>query len=73
MVDTIMRLRKNEQKAVWLDRLCIIQNDERDKEIHIGSMDLVYRSARRIIILFEDIQLSKEESDQASTKISVIR
>ncbi|KAG7293999.1 hypothetical protein NEMBOFW57_004060 [Staphylotrichum longicolle] len=63
MVDAIMRLRKDEHEAVWLDRLCINQNDERDKEIHIGTMDLVYRSARRVIILFEDIQLTKEEGE----------
>ncbi|KAK5653812.1 hypothetical protein OQA88_7970 [Cercophora sp. LCS_1] len=63
MVDAIMELRENDQEAVWLDRLCINQNDDGDKELHIGTMDLIYRSARRVIILFEDVQLTKEESD----------
>ncbi|KAK4446954.1 hypothetical protein QBC34DRAFT_355891 [Podospora aff. communis PSN243] len=73
MVDAIMGHRQNEQEAVWLDRLCIDQNDERDKELHIGTMDLVYRSARRVIILFEDIELTKEEGDAGVTYAAFYR
>jgi len=63
MVDAIMGLREDSDEGVWLDRLCIDQNDDRDKDVHIGAMGIIYRSARRLIILFEDIQLTKDESE----------
>ncbi|KAJ4286359.1 hypothetical protein N0V88_008065 [Collariella sp. IMI 366227] len=43
--------------------MCISQNDLADKIAHIASMDLIYRSARRIAILLEDIQLDKNEEE----------
>lgn len=64
MIDAIMNLRTSPDEGVWLDRLCINQADEAEKEIAIGAMDVVYRSARRLIILLEDIQLNA--SEQAS-------
>lgn len=63
MVDAIMGLRENEDEAVWMDKLCIDQTDEKDKDMHIGAMDIIYRSARRLIILFKDIQLREEEGE----------
>ncbi|KAK3320284.1 heterokaryon incompatibility protein-domain-containing protein, partial [Cercophora scortea] len=65
MVDAVMGLRVNADEGVWLDKLCINQNDETDKILHIGAMDTVYRSARRIVILLEDIQLDREEETAA--------
>jgi hypothetical protein len=61
MVDTIMSLRKSPEEGVWLDKVCIDQTDPRDKTVHIGGMDLIYRSARRVIILLEDVQLDYDD------------
>jgi hypothetical protein len=61
MVDAIMSLRKSTEEGVWLDKVCIDQNDARDKIVHIGGMDLIYRSARRVIILLEDVQLDYDD------------
>lgn len=61
MVDAVMDMRNGANEGVWLDKLCINQNDPQDKMMHIGAMDIVYRSPRRIIILLEDIQLTDDE------------
>lgn len=61
MVDAVMGLRKEGGEGVWLDKLCINQSETRDKTVHIGAMDIIYRSARGVVILLEDIQLTEEE------------
>ncbi|KAK3313017.1 heterokaryon incompatibility protein-domain-containing protein, partial [Apodospora peruviana] len=61
MIDAVMGVRENDSEGVWLDKLCINQADPVDKEVHIGAMDMIYRSARRVVILLEDVQLNKDE------------
>jgi hypothetical protein len=62
MVKAVMDLRRPDE-GVWIDKLCINQDDQADKAAHIGVMDAIYRSARRIAILLEDVQLSKDEEN----------
>jgi hypothetical protein len=66
MVDKILSLRASENEGVWLDKLCIKQDNKDEKKIAIGSMDIIYRSARQLIILLEDVQLDEEEDDAGS-------
>jgi hypothetical protein len=61
MLDALMDFRASEEEGVWMDQLCIDQENETDKKIHIGAMDIIYRSSRRLVILLEDIQLSQDE------------
>lgn len=63
MMDAVMNLRQAPDEGIWLDKLCINQNDEADKMVHIGAMNTIYHSARRIAILLEDIQLDQEEQE----------
>lgn len=65
MVDAVMGCRENEREGVWIDRFCVNQNDDRDKTTHIGVMDVIYKSARRMIIVLEDVQLSADEASIA--------
>jgi hypothetical protein len=60
MMEAVMALR-NTGEGVWLDQLCINQDDRSDQQAHIGTMDIIYRSARRLAILLEDIQLDEED------------
>ncbi|KAK1833415.1 hypothetical protein QBC39DRAFT_401229 [Podospora conica] len=46
---------------VWLDKLCINQADQADINAHLGVMDTIYHTARRVAILLEDVQLDKDE------------
>ncbi|KAK4205566.1 heterokaryon incompatibility protein-domain-containing protein [Triangularia verruculosa] len=65
MMDAVLGARNHPDEGVWLDKLCIDQEDEADKTTHIASMDTIYRSARRMVILLEDVQLTKEEEEAA--------
>jgi hypothetical protein len=60
MVDAIMEQR-NGDEGVWLDRLCIDQNNNEEKKVAVGAMDTVYLAARRLLILLEDVQLDADE------------
>ncbi|KAK3897916.1 heterokaryon incompatibility protein-domain-containing protein [Staphylotrichum tortipilum] len=63
MIHAVMALRQTPDEGVWLDKLCINQDDPVDKEGHIALMDTIYHSARRVVILLEDIQLTKDEEE----------
>ncbi|KAM7186695.1 hypothetical protein V8F33_011682 [Rhypophila sp. PSN 637] len=67
MVDAVMGLRQSPHEGVWLDKLCINQGEEEEKQGHIAAMDIIYQSARRIVILLEDVQLSKLETNAGLT------
>lgn len=62
MVDAVLACRDNDGEGVWIDKLCINQDDEHDRKTHVGAMDVIYRSARRMVILLEDVQLDEDEA-----------
>ncbi|KAL8366521.1 hypothetical protein RB595_005018 [Gaeumannomyces hyphopodioides] len=49
--DVIQVLRLLGEPYLWVDRLCIIQDDERDKEKHIKNMASIYSNARMTIVV----------------------
>jgi Heterokaryon incompatibility protein (HET) len=61
MADKILSLRDSKDEGVWVDQVCIKQCDNDEKKITIGLMDVIYRACRRLIILLEDVQLSKAQ------------
>ncbi|KAK4176553.1 heterokaryon incompatibility protein-domain-containing protein [Triangularia setosa] len=61
MMDAVLGVRNCPEEGVWLDKLCINQENETDKTTHIANMDAIYRSARRMVILLEDVQLTADE------------
>ncbi|KAK0669843.1 hypothetical protein QBC41DRAFT_318965 [Cercophora samala] len=63
MMEAVLGVRSCPEEGVWLDKLCIDQGSEADKTTHIASMDAIYRSARRVVILLEDVQLTAEEEE----------
>ncbi len=62
MVDKVISLRESNSEGVWLDKLCIDQENDEEKQVAISSMDIIYQSARRLIILLEDVQLDEYET-----------
>ncbi len=52
-----------DHESFWIDQLCINQSSESEKIAAIGSMDLVYQCARKVVIALEDIALSSAEVD----------
>jgi hypothetical protein len=67
MADAVLSLRTSADEGVWLDKLCINQSDDSEKAVAIGAMDVVYRSARQLVILLEDVQLDAAEQKAAET------
>lgn len=52
-----------EHECFWIDQLCITQSSNSEKTAAVGSMDLVYRSARIVLIALEDIAISTSDAD----------
>ncbi|KAK4225286.1 heterokaryon incompatibility protein-domain-containing protein [Podospora fimiseda] len=61
MMEAVWNVRNNPAEGVWLDKLCINQENDTDKTTHIATMDTIYHSARRMVILLEDVNLDQAE------------
>ena len=61
MVYGLLNQRESSDEGVWIDQCCINQGDPLDKQLIIGSMDLIYRSARKLVVLLEDVSISEAE------------
>ena len=57
----ILKLRDPKDEGVWVDKICIDQKNEDEKKNAIRSMDIIYRTCRRLVIVLEDVQLTKTE------------
>ena len=53
--------RESPDEGIWIDASCIEQRDEVEKRHAISNMDLVYRSARKVVAVLEDIAISDYE------------
>ena len=50
-----------EDEGIWIDQICINQHDPAEKKAVIGVMDLIYKSAREVLVPLEDISISVDE------------
>ncbi|KAF4632098.1 hypothetical protein G7Y89_g6037 [Cudoniella acicularis] len=50
-------------EGVWIDQLCIDQDSPTEKDIAVNAMNLIYKSARNVIVLFDDIKVTVAEQD----------
>jgi Heterokaryon incompatibility protein (HET) len=66
MLSAIMAQTLYPWEGVWIDQLCIDQTNQTEKMNAIGSVDLVYKSARLIFVILEDVFLSTVESNEIS-------
>src|SRR6266536_6517836 len=61
MFVALSTIRSSEEEGLWIDQLCINQNDEDEKQVAVASMDILYRSARMVLIVLEDIVFNYRE------------
>lgn len=47
--------------AIWIDQICIDQENGEEKTHAIASLDIIYRNAFEVDILLEDVDISQEE------------
>lgn len=58
-------------EGLWVDQLCIIQEDEEEKEVTISAMDAIYKSARLVVIALQDIEVSEAEEAELRKYIPI--
>lgn len=60
--DAILQLRGHPREGIWMDQICINQEDDIEKQRAIACMDVIYRSCRRLVVLLEDVELTDDEA-----------
>jgi hypothetical protein len=61
-VDAILADKDHPREGIWMDQICIDQSDPLNKGKSIASMDVIYRSCIRLVILLEDVFLDEQEA-----------
>lgn len=61
MLKTVLDLRSTKGEGIWIDQLCIDQDNPNEKVRVIHNMDAVYRSAGIVAIIWEDVALTPHE------------
>ncbi|KAG6357497.1 hypothetical protein INS49_013374 [Diaporthe citri] len=59
--DAILGLRGHPREGIWMDQICIDQDNDDEKQRAIACMDIVYKSCRRLVVLLEDVELTDDE------------
>ncbi|KAI0202558.1 hypothetical protein F4808DRAFT_66202 [Astrocystis sublimbata] len=49
------------REGIWLDQMCIQQDDRDEKVQAIAMMDIIYKSCRKLLIVMEDVAFEPEE------------
>lgn len=55
--------RESDTEGVWIDQICIDQESDMERTISMSAMDMVYRSARLIVVALDDIELENIEGE----------
>jgi hypothetical protein len=61
MLRGLLERRISSNEGIWIDASCIDQVDDLEKRHAISSMDMVYKSARQVFIILEDVLLSRHQ------------
>lgn len=51
-----------DHECFWVDQLCINQCSESEKTAAVAHMDLIYQSARKVVIALEDVAVSSTDA-----------
>lgn len=61
MLQAVWEERISENEGLWIDQICIDQDSDEEKTISMSAMDLVYRSARLVVVALDDLELKEHE------------
>ena len=59
-------------EGVWIDQLCIDQTNAVEKAYAVGAMDIVYQSARLVVVVLEDIRFDHDDESILGVWLSTI-
>ncbi|KAL8946679.1 MAG: hypothetical protein Q9222_006956 [Ikaeria aurantiellina] len=62
MVKALLLERTSVDEGLWIDQCCINQQDPQEKSRAIGFMNLIYKQARVVVVVLEDIVLDEAET-----------
>jgi hypothetical protein len=54
---------RNIGEGLWLDQICIEQEDEVERSITIGAIDTIYKNARTVVVALDDIAVTPDEEE----------
>lgn len=63
MWHAFLQQRLSSTEPYWVDSICITQDLGHEKSFAIGAMDYVYRAARKVIVVIEDVAVTESEVD----------
>jgi Heterokaryon incompatibility protein (HET) len=63
MLDALLGQRISLDEGIWIDACCIDQSNAQEKVQAIGSMDVIYKSARLVVVILEDVYMTSAEAE----------
>jgi Heterokaryon incompatibility protein (HET) len=63
MLNALLDMRLSQDEGIWIDACCIDQSNDEEKMQAIGAMDVIYKSARLVIVILEDVYLPTADAD----------
>ncbi|KAK5167661.1 uncharacterized protein LTR77_007360 [Saxophila tyrrhenica] len=60
MFQAVWDERESDTEGIWIDQICIGDTEE-EKTISMSAMDMVYRSARMVVVALDDVELDAKE------------
>ena len=62
MFQAVLNERQSENEGLWIDQICINQDDDTEKATSVGAMDTIYKSARLVVIALDDLVITDDEA-----------
>lgn len=62
MFQAVWDERLSDNEGVWVDQICIDQDNDVEKTVSMSAMDMVYRSARSIVVVLDGVLLEASEA-----------
>jgi len=63
MLQAVWEERISDHEGLWIDQICIDQDSNEEKTISMSAMDMVYRSARLVVVALDDLELKEREGN----------
>lgn len=61
MFAAILAERESKSDGLWVDQLCIDQSNETEQAQTVANSDLIYKSARTVVVALDDVEINAEE------------
>jgi len=63
LYNALLNERQSPSEGVWIDQLCINQDEDSEKQAAVNAMDIIYKCARAVVIMLDDIEITKTEQE----------